>query len=44
MAAFPSLRGVHGTAAAASGGVLFAGFGGEISQELTVSPAPSRAG
>lgn len=31
--AFPSLRGVHGTAAAASGGVLFAGFGGEISDD-----------
>jgi hypothetical protein len=31
--AFPLLRGVHGTAAAASGGVLFAGFGGEISDD-----------
>ncbi|HWE12960.1 MAG TPA: metallophosphoesterase [Solirubrobacteraceae bacterium] len=31
--AFPSLRGVHGTAAMASGGVLFAGLGGEISDD-----------
>jgi hypothetical protein len=31
--AFPLLRGVHGTAAAASSGVLFAGFGGEISDD-----------
>jgi uncharacterized protein len=31
--AFPLLRGVHGTAAAASGGVLFAGLGGEISDD-----------
>jgi Icc-related predicted phosphoesterase len=28
--AFPLLRGVHGTAASASGELLFAGFGGEI--------------
>lgn len=31
--AFPWLRGVHGTAASASGQVLFAGFGGEINDE-----------
>jgi hypothetical protein len=32
--AFPLLHGVHGTAAYASGEVLFAGFGGEISDDL----------
>jgi Icc-related predicted phosphoesterase len=31
--AFPSLRGVHGTAASASGELLFAGFGGEIDDD-----------
>jgi Icc-related predicted phosphoesterase len=31
--AFPSLRGVHGTVAATSSGVLFAGFGGEINDD-----------
>jgi Icc-related predicted phosphoesterase len=31
--AFPSLRGVHGTAAFAPGGVVFAGVGGEISDD-----------
>jgi len=31
--AFPSLRGVHGTAVATAGGVLFAGFGGEVTDD-----------
>jgi Icc-related predicted phosphoesterase len=31
--AFPLLRGVHGTGASTSGGVMFAGFGGEISDD-----------
>jgi hypothetical protein len=31
--AFPWLRGVHGTAASASGELLFAGFGGEIDDD-----------
>lgn len=32
-AAFPSLHGVHGTAAFASGELIFAGFGGEVSDD-----------
>lgn len=32
-AAFPRLRGVHGTGASTSGGVTFAGMGGEISDD-----------
>jgi hypothetical protein len=31
--AYPLLRGVHGTGASASGGVAFAGFGGELSDD-----------
>jgi len=33
--AFPLLRGVHGTAAASADGLLFAGFGGAISDDPT---------
>jgi hypothetical protein len=32
--AFTGLRGVHGTAAAAPGGLLFAGFGGHVNDDL----------